>query len=177
MGNHFEIVGTGRDARYVTGLRGVDLLRNPLLNKGSAFSSDERRKFGIEGFLPPRIATLEEQIQRTKRNFDREPTDLDKYQYLRALQDRNETLFFALVAQFPEQMLPIVYTPTVGEAIRQYSRLFRTPRGLTLSPYNIERADRILRDYFLPDVRLVVATDSSATWALAIRATAALQSR
>ena len=141
---------------------GINVLRNPLTNKGSAFTEEERRALGVEGYLPPRVATIEEQLARAFRNFSREPTNLAKHQYLRALLDRNETLFYALLTQHPAEMLPIVYTPTVGEAIRHYSRLFRTPRGLTFTTANAERAYEILSAQPLEDVRMIVATDSSA---------------
>jgi malate dehydrogenase (oxaloacetate-decarboxylating) len=141
---------------------GIGVLRSPLLNKGSAFTAEERVALCIDGLLPPHESTLEEQSARAYDNFSREPNNLAKYTFLRALQDRNETLFFALLGQHIEEMMPIVYTPTVGDAIKAFSRLYRTPRGLTFSKVNIHRAKEIARGYHLDDVRMIVATDSSA---------------
>ena len=143
-GRPFSIVSTAAGPRMRVAARGVDVLRNPLINKGSGFTREEREALGVDGFLPPHVDTLAQQVKRCYRNFGREQAPLDKYQYLRALQDRNETLFFALLSAHVEEMLPIVYTPTVGEAIKQYSGIFRTPRGLTFSPDNIHRVDEIL---------------------------------
>ena len=161
-GRPFSIVSTAAGPRMRVAARGVDVLRNPLINKGSGFTREEREALGVDGFLPPHVDTLAQQVKRCYRNFGREQAPLDKYQYLRALQDRNETLFFALLSAHVEEMLPIVYTPIVGEAIKQYSGIFRTPRGLTFSPDNIHRADEILASYPLEDIRMIVATDSSA---------------
>lgn len=158
----FEITRSPDGPRMRVRARGVDVLRNPLINKGSAFTREERRALEVDGFLPPEVDALEQQVDRVYASFQREGSSLAKYQFLRALQDRNETLFYALLSQHVEEMLPIVYTPTVGEAIQQYSGMFRVPRGLTFSPHNVDRAGEILASYPLADVRMIVATDSSA---------------
>jgi len=158
----FEITSSPTGPRMRVRARGVDVLRNPLVNRGSAFTYEERRSLEVDGFLPPEVDSLDVQVDRVYASFQREGSALAKYQFLRALQDRNETLFYALLSRYVEEMLPIVYTPTVGEAIRQYSGMFRVPRGLTFSPLNVDRAGEILASYPLSDVRMIVATDSSA---------------
>ncbi|GAA6731881.1 NAD-dependent malic enzyme [Thermus brockianus] len=144
---------------YVTGFL---LLRLPLLNKGTAFTEEERRALGLEGLLPPHVNTLEEQKERVYRRYRLIASPLDKHIYLRHLQDRNEVLFYALVVDHLEEMLPILYTPTVGEAVREFSHIYRYPRGFTASTKNIDRIEEALGNVPLEEVRLIVATDSSA---------------
>jgi malate dehydrogenase (oxaloacetate-decarboxylating) len=141
---------------------GISLLRLALTNKGTAFPIDERIALGIDGLLPPHVGTLEEQLGRVFDLFEREPTPLAKYSYLRALQERNEILFYALLERHLEEMLPIVYTPTVGEAVQRFHNIYQGARGLSLSMENIDRAKAATRNCLLDDVRIVVATDSSA---------------
>ncbi len=143
-----------------TSLSGYLLTRLPLLNKSTAFSREERRELGLEGLVPPHTSTIEEQVERTYANYARFATALDKHIYLRVLQDRNEVLFYALLEQHLEEMLPIIYTPTVAEAVQKFSLIYRFPRGLVISTDNIDVVDRVLADAPIPDVRLVVATDS-----------------
>lgn len=139
---------------------GLEILHNPTLNKGSAFPLEERRLFRIEGLLPPAVSTLEQQAARRYEGFSGKSSDLEKYIYLRALQDRNETLFYALLLSHLEEMIPIVYTPTVGLACQQYSHIFRYTRGIFLSPDNIDRVDSIFRSLAYKNVEMIVATDS-----------------
>ncbi len=143
-----------------TDLPGLILTRLPLLNKSTAFTPEEREELGLEGLFPPHISSLEEQVQRTYANFRRFTTNLDKHIYLRVLQDRNEVLFYALIQRHLEEMLPIIYTPTVAEAVQKFSLIYRWPRGLVVSTENIDRVDEVLENTPIPDVRLVVATDS-----------------
>ncbi|MDH5494007.1 MAG: oxaloacetate-decarboxylating malate dehydrogenase, partial [Myxococcales bacterium] len=143
-------------------LEGIAVLRLVLTNKGTAFSAEERIELGLEGLLPPQINTLEQQIQRVYQGYLRMPTNLTKYQFLRALQERQEILFYGLLERHLEEMMPIVYTPTVGQAVQQFSALYQKPRGICLSPENAARAEVILDSYALEDVRMIVATDSSA---------------
>jgi malate dehydrogenase (oxaloacetate-decarboxylating) len=143
-------------------LDGIALLRLVLTNKGTAFTPDERVALGIDGLLPPQVNTIEQQLERVYSGFKREPSPLHKYQYLRALQERNEILFYALLAKHLTEMLPIVYTPTVGEAVQQFNFLYQSARGLSLSPLNIDRAATALKNYTWTDVRMIVATDASA---------------
>ncbi len=142
--------------------RGFQLLRLSALNKGTAFTEQERIDLGFEGLLPPRVVSLEDQVERLYKGFTEQATDIDKYQFLRAVQERNEVLFYALISKHIEAMMPIIYTPTVGKAVQQYSSLYRSPRGLTFTQANIKRADEIVNNYPWNDVRMIVATDSSA---------------
>jgi len=143
-------------------LEGIALLRLVLSNKGTAFTEDERVALGLDGLLPPQVNTLEQQVERVYRGFLREPDPISKYQYLRALQERAETLFYALLERHLEEMMPIIYTPTVGQAVQQFSHLYQSPRGMSFSPLNIDRAAGVVRNFPWNDVRMIVATDSSA---------------
>mgnify|MGYP001811916678 FL=1 len=143
-------------------LDGIALLRLVLSNKGTAFSYEERVALRLGGLLPPQYNTLEQQIDRVYEGFVQAPTDIDKYQYLRSVQERQEILFYALLEKHLEEMLPIVYTPTFGAAVQQFSALYQNPRGLSFSPLNIDRAEQTLECYPMEDVRMIVATDSSA---------------
>jgi malate dehydrogenase (oxaloacetate-decarboxylating) len=143
-------------------LEGIALLRLVLSNKGSAFTQEERIALGLEGLLPPQVNTLEQQLDRVYRGFLREPDPLAKYLYLRSLQERAEILFYALLERHLEEMLPIVYTPTVGQAVQKYSHIYQNPRGLSFSPLNIDRAEAVVDSYTWHEVRMIVATDSSA---------------
>ncbi|MBX7194684.1 MAG: NAD-dependent malic enzyme [Sandaracinaceae bacterium] len=142
--------------------RGHAVLRLAATNKGSAFTEEERIALGLEGLLPPRISTLSDQLVRVRRAYLEQPTPLAKYQFLRSVQERNELLFYALLEEHLAEMLPIIYTPTVGDAVQGFSLLYQSPRGLSLSTRNIDRAKDALASTFYDDVRMIVATDSSA---------------
>ncbi|MGH7715055.1 MAG: NAD-dependent malic enzyme, partial [Vulcanimicrobiaceae bacterium] len=113
--------------------RGSDVLHFPAINKGTAFTKAERAALGITGLLPPAVVTIEQQADRLYDMYGALPNDLAKNHFLAALQDRNETLFFYLFGQHVVEMFPVVYTPTVGTAIQQYSHRFQRPRGVFLS--------------------------------------------
>ena len=136
-----------------------EILNNPFLNKGTAFTAEERRAFHIEGRLPPRIETLEEQVERQYEQFSSCKTNLEKYVYLRELQDYNRILYYSLVKHHLEEMLPIVYTPTVGEAIQEFSHIYREPRGLVVTESNYRDLDDILSTYS-GTTKLAVVTDA-----------------
>ncbi len=146
-------------AAYV---RGIALLRFVLTNKGTGYTRAERVALGLDGLLPSAECTLEEQIERAWLGYRRQGDDLSRHTFLRGLQERQEILFYAFVAQHLEEMLPIIYTPTVGEAVERFSHIFENPRGLSVHPENVDRCDALMGEYPLGDVRLVVATDSSA---------------
>ena len=148
--------------RLVVKLTGVPLLRLAATNKGTAFTEKERVELGLDGLLPPHVSTLPEQVTRNYAAFTKEPTPLAKYQFLRALQERNETLFYALLGEHLAEMLPIIYTPTVGDAVKQFHSIYQSARGLSFSPLNIKRAKHVIDNCFYDDVRMIVATDSSA---------------
>ena len=143
-----------------THLQGLVLTRLPLLNKGTSFTLEERREFGLLGLLPTHVSSLDEQLERSYANFRAFRSDLDKHVFLRALQDRSEVLFYALVNRHIEEMMPIIYTPTVAQAVEQFSRIYRYPRGLVVSPENIGEIDSLLAPTTFPDVQLIVATDN-----------------
>ncbi len=149
--------------RYLAvSIRGIHLLRLAATNKGTAFTEQERIDLGLDGLLPPGITDLEQQIDRLYFSYRAQQTDISKYQFLRAIQDRSEVLFYALLERHLDEMVPIVYTPTIGLAVQQFSSLYRTARGLTLSPQNIDRAEAILKNYPWHDIRMIVVTDASA---------------
>ncbi|MDX1662137.1 MAG: NAD-dependent malic enzyme [Gemmatimonadota bacterium] len=138
--------------------RGVDLLHDPLLNKGTAFTERERDALDLRGLLPPRVFTIEEQKSRILENFERKPTDLEKYVFMIALEDRNETLFYRTVVDEIETMMPILYTPTVGEACRSFGHVFRRARGLYVSAEDRGRVAEVVANW-PHEVGVIVATD------------------
>ena len=148
------------NAYLETDLPGLMLTRLPLLNKITAFTKEERKAFGLTGLYPSPVSSLEQQISRAYFNFKRFQTDLDKHIYLRVLQDRSEVLFYALLNEHLEEMMPIIYTPTVAEAVEQFSNIYRYPRGISVSTENIDEVDEVLANIPLPEVRMIVATDS-----------------
>jgi malate dehydrogenase (oxaloacetate-decarboxylating) len=141
---------------------GYALLRTPLTNKGTAFTQEERARLGIEGLLPPGVMTLDQQKERIYRRFRLQPSPLAQHIYLRDLQDRNEVLFYATLLDHLEEMLPVIYTPTIAEAVRLFSEIHRAGRGLFVSTDNIDRVAGALSNVPADEVRLAVATDSSA---------------
>jgi malate dehydrogenase (oxaloacetate-decarboxylating) len=142
-----------------TTLTGYDLLIHPRLNKGTAFTDSERDAFGLHGLLPPHVGTLEEQRKRRKKGLDEEATPLQKYSFMRDLQDTNETLFYSLITHYIEETLPIVYTPTVGAACQQFSEIWRKPRGLFLSYSNKELIDQIFAHPRYAGIKCIVVSD------------------
>jgi len=142
-----------------TPLAGYDLLNNHLLNKGTAFTEEERTAFGLHGLLPPTVATLDQQVGRRLAALRGFATDIERYAFLRDLQDTNETLYYALLVQHIEELLPIVYTPTVGAGCQQFSRLFRKPRGIFLSLPHRERVREILSNPQFDRTEVIVVTD------------------
>lgn len=140
-------------------LTGQQILENPLLNKGTAFSEEEQREFHLLGLVPPHVATIEEQMARTYQSFLSKTTDLERYIFLASLQDRNEVLFYRLFSEHIREMSPIVYTPVVGLACQTYSRIYRRPRGLYISYTNRGEIETILGNSPVKDPQVIVVTD------------------
>jgi malic enzyme len=159
-----ETVTTTTDAlgntRLQVPLRGASLLRHPLYTKGSAFSPEERQAFGLDGLLPQHVSTMEQQEERVYENIARKADPLEKYIGLAALQDRNEHLFYRVLLDHVEELLPIVYTPVVGRACQEFSHIFRRARGLWITPGHRGRIHEVLGNAPYADVRLIVVTDN-----------------
>lgn len=145
-----------------TNLTGDQLLNNFKINKDTAFTEKERESLGLLGKLPPKIETLEQQAKRCYMQFQAQPGNVEKFVYLNDLHDRNETLFYKLVNDHIKEMMPIVYTPTVGEAIQKFSSIYRKPAGLTISYNDKDRIDEILSQYNSDDFDIIVVSDSEA---------------
>ena len=142
-----------------TQLRGRDLIDDPLYNRGTAFSEEERAKLNLYGLLPTDIETLEQQASRAYEAYGTKTTDLERHIYLRDLQDTNETLFYRLVVDHLKEMMPIIYTPVVGEACQKFSEIYRRPRGLFLPFLHRDRMVEMLRNHGREDVLAIVVTD------------------
>jgi malate dehydrogenase (oxaloacetate-decarboxylating) len=157
----FQVVGddrTGEQALEVA-LNGPLLLNCPLLNKGSAFTEQERRDFGLQGLLPPHVSTLEEQAARRYYEYRQIANDRERFLFLQALQDRNETLYYRLLQQHIDEMMPIIYTPEVGDICQQYSHLFHRARGLFISYPQEQHFDALLANRPYRQVDVIVVTD------------------
>jgi malate dehydrogenase (oxaloacetate-decarboxylating) len=139
--------------------RGVRLLQSPLLNKGTAFTADERDRLGLDGLLPSQVETLDQQVRRAYEAYRRKDDDLEQHIYLRALQDTNEVLFYRLLLDHIEEMTPMVYTPVVAQACQQFSHIYRRPRGLFVSYPLRDSIPELLRNRTHPEVDVVVVTD------------------
>jgi len=135
------------------------LLTNPLLNKGMAFTDEERTELNLHGLLPPLVASIEDQAFRSYTAFKSKTTDLEKYIYLRDLQDSNETLFYYVVIKHLEEIIPIIYTPVVGEGCIRFGKIYRRPRGIFISYPNRERIDQILSNPRFDKTEVIVVSD------------------
>jgi malate dehydrogenase (oxaloacetate-decarboxylating)(NADP+) len=139
--------------------RGVALLRDPALNKGTAFTGPERDALGLRGLLPPHVCTQQDQVARVLENFHRLQTPLAKYILIEALQDRNEALFYRLIMENPDEMMPIIYTPTVGLACQQFGHIYRRPRGLFVSAADRGHIAQVMRNWPHREASMIVVTD------------------
>jgi malate dehydrogenase (oxaloacetate-decarboxylating) len=146
----------------LTSARGAEVLDTPLLNKGTAFTREERQALGLDGLLPPTVLTMEDQVRRVYEQYHQQPTDLQKNVFMAMLQDNDEALFFRLLGEHLREMLPVVYDPTVGEAIKRYSHEYRRPRGVYLSINEPGRIESALAELGMTaeDVDLIVASDA-----------------
>ncbi len=139
--------------------KGKDLLLNSLANKGSAFTIRERDELDLHGLVPPNVSTMKQQLERTYENFCAKPNNLEKFIYLSGLQDRNETLFYRLVLEHINEMMPIVYTPVVGEACQKFSHIYRRARGLYINYGQRNYIEKILLNYGIENPSVIVVTD------------------
>jgi malate dehydrogenase (oxaloacetate-decarboxylating) len=158
----FELIADGDQMVARIRARGTKVLTNPTINRGTAFTEHERAELGLTGLLPTGVSTLEGQVRRVYAQYCRVHKDLTRNAFLAALRDRNEVLFYRVLSEHIEEMLPIVYTPTIGQAIERYSHEFSRPRGVYLSVDHPEAVEASFRNYGLgsDDVDLIVATDS-----------------
>jgi len=158
----YEFLSTPEGPVLRVRARGFSVLGTPMLNRGTAFTPEERRALGLVGLLPHGVSTIDGQVRRTYAQYQRQPDALSKNVYLANLRDRNEVLFYRLLSEHLAEMLPIVYTPTVGKAIERYSHEYRRPRGVFLSVDHPDLLEESFRDYGLgpDDVDLIVATDA-----------------
>jgi malate dehydrogenase (oxaloacetate-decarboxylating) len=154
-----QVQETANQQALQVSLSGFDLINSPRLNKGTAFSDEERDAFDLHGLLPPHVGSLEEQLGRRMQSLQSQPNPFSKYSFLRDMQDTNETLFYALLVRNVEQMLPLVYTPTVGEGCQRFSEIWRKPRGLFLSYPNKNRISQILNHSRYDGVKCIVVSD------------------
>jgi malate dehydrogenase (oxaloacetate-decarboxylating)(NADP+) len=139
--------------------KGEQLLNNSLVNKGTAFSIDERKKLGLLGLLPEKVETEDEQLKRVNFQVKSRATDLDRYIYLSSLRDTDEVLYFKTLMSEPAYFMPLVYTPTVGEACQKFDQIIRRPRGMYLPITRQDELDEMLSNWYEPDVRFIVVTD------------------
>lgn len=148
-----------RRSRAAGGLRGMALLHNPLRNKGTGFTDAERAALGLRGLLPPAVLTQDQQVERTMGNLRQLTSALDKFVALNALHDRNEALFFRCVIDYPDEIMPLIYTPTVGLACQQYGQIFQRPRGMFVSARDRGRLAELFRNWPERKVGIIVVTD------------------
>ena len=139
--------------------KGLEWLHNPVFNKGTAFTEAERDALGLRGLLPPHVQTMNEQVERVMANFRGKSSDLERYIQLVGLQDRNETLFYRVVMDNLEDMMPIIYTPTVGKACQEFGHIFRRSRGMYVSLKDRGHIEQVLQNWPTHDVKVIVATD------------------
>ena len=139
--------------------RGSDLLEWPLENRGTAFTTEQRRRLGLLGLLPPNVETLNEQVQRSYEAYQTKTTDMGRHIFLRSLQDTNETLFYRLLSDHLIEMIPVIYTPVVGAACQRFSEIYRRARGLFIAYPERDRIDEMLDNAMVQDVRVIVVTD------------------
>src|SRR5690348_8127349 len=150
---------TSTYTRSTPGAQGLALLQDPALNKGTAFDEGERDRLHLRGLLPPHVLSQQQQLERVLENLRSQPTDLDKFVALRALHDRNETLFFRLLKDYPDEMTPIVYTPTVGLACQRYAHIYQQPHGLFVSAADRGRVADVLANWPRREAAIIVVSD------------------
>src|SRR5215510_15797369 len=151
-------------------LRGPELLDNPTLNKGTAFTPEERREYGLEGLLPDAVETIDRQLERVMEHLDAKPTDLERYIYLIGLSDRNETLFYRTLMSDPARFVPIVYDPTVAEACLTFGHIFRRARGMYITREMKGRIAEVMRNWPERDARFICVSSGGRIPAIVLTA-------
>ncbi|MFP6638776.1 MAG: NAD-dependent malic enzyme, partial [Myxococcota bacterium] len=139
--------------------KGFEIIDDPLLNRSTAFTEEERSQLGLHGLLPPQVETIEQQLERAYEAYGSKDTDIGRHIYLRGLQDTNEVLFYRLIIEHLAEMMPIIYTPVVGAACQKFSEIYRRPRGLFIAYPDKHRIEEILRSFEDVDVKAIVVTD------------------
>ncbi|MCI5212702.1 MAG: NAD-dependent malic enzyme, partial [Candidatus Electrothrix sp. ATG2] len=139
---------------------GLDLHANPFINRGTAFTRDERQRLGLTAMMPPAVRSLEEQVENSRVKVEAKGSDIERFVYIRSLFDRNVTLAHALIKSDISRYMSLIYTPTVGYACQQYSSMFRSANGLHFHPGNIDQAENVLRRFQQRDIRVAVVTDN-----------------
>ncbi|MDN5961628.1 MAG: NAD-dependent malic enzyme, partial [Propionibacterium sp.] len=162
MSQDFEYVREDGEEVVRIAARGREVLAHPMINFGTAFTRSEREELGLIGLLPPGVTNVYDQVKRIYRQYKTEPNPMARYVFLTALKDRNEVLFYRLVSEHIEEMLPIIYTPTIGRAIEEFSNWFHRPSGVFIDIDHPDEIEKSLRAYNLAsdDVDLIVVTDS-----------------
>jgi malate dehydrogenase (oxaloacetate-decarboxylating) len=158
----FKVDEAGQINGLSVGLHGISLLHHPFLNKGTAFTHEERDRFGLEGYLPQHVDSLEEQLERSYAQLHQCDTNLGKFVFLSQLHESNVTLFYALVQKYIEEILPLIYTPTVGDAVENFSHIFRRPEGIYLSYKQQDKIDKILQEHQSESINFIIVTDGEA---------------
>lgn len=154
----YDEYGNSREIYVYTS--GIGLHSDPFINRGTAFTKDERRRLGLTAMLPPAVRSLEEQVENSRFKVEAKDSDIERFVYIRALFDRNVTLAHALIRSDISRYMSIIYTPTVGDACRHYSSMFRSANGLHFHPGNIDQAENVLRRFQQRDIRVAVVTDN-----------------
>ncbi|MCP5505926.1 MAG: hypothetical protein H7A38_03465 [Chlamydiales bacterium] len=159
--NHVKRTFKNGEETVEVDLDPYDIFHDPLLNKGTGFTEEERDELGLHGLIPFHVSSIEGQVERRYANFCTIEKGIDKYKFLAALQDRNETLFYALCSKHPEEMLPYIYTPTVGDASLNFSYLYVQNRGVYLSYPHKDRMEEIINNIPRDQVDVIVVTDGA----------------
>jgi len=158
--HRYEVDDLDHPLMYVN-KTGTDLIHDPILNKGTGFSASERDEFDLVGLVPPRVVSIDDQISRVEENYNRLPGELEKYIFLEALHDRNETLFYRVLIDNLEKLTPIVYTPVVGQACQHYGHIYRRARGMYLSSGNRGKFKKMVKNWKRDEIDIIVVTDGS----------------
>ena len=143
------------------GKRGTEILRDPLLNKGTGFPDSERDELSLKGLVPPQVVSIDDQVQRVMENYRRKTSDLERYIHLEALHDRNETLYYRVLLEYIDELTPIIYTPVVGQACQHFGHIYRRTRGMYFSSSNRGHFREMVKNWPEEEIDIIVVTDGS----------------